>query len=498
MFPNRTKGRGPWSELGGSGMLTLLGLVALVASVIVLVPLLRPPTVEEIERDIWADWARLAVDAQGLTIADAVIDGRRPAAQKLLETLGRLIASEGERFVVRTDVRYLRVRDREGAPFAEWRSRFPEDAGGGWKQLHIDLADPLEGPIGALEVDYRFYGGGLDSLPNIRRLQRLYAIGLATVAILALVTLLAALANWSRIRERAGRLQSQQVTIELARQMCHELRNGLWAFALEGKNLRHLFQLIDDYFRLEPDALAQAATRVGLDPSGRERLAHHRRRALAAERIDPETDILPANSMARRSDDQVQRFTRYIHLTVEELDRELLGADTDWRPAILRLGNAWAEARDLLAPRLAAAGLEVVENSGSGDDWVQGEQRALVHIFVNLIKNAIEAVPPEETRRRVEYSTRRDGDRVHCQIRGFGTPIDPAHLPRLFQHGFTTKTGAGRGTGLSLILASLTRMRGRIRVESNAEAGTAFHLDLPAGQPGPAALAPADSCPTLG
>lgn len=498
MFPNRTKGRGPWSELGGSGMLTLLGLVALVAAVIVLVPLLRPPTVEEIERDIWADWARLAVDAQGLTIADAVIDGRRPAAQKLLETLGRLIASEGERFVVRTDVRYLRVRDREGASFAEWRSRLAEDAGGGWKQLHIDLADPLEGPIGALEVDYRFYGGGLDSLPNIRRLQRLYAIGLVTVAILALVTLLAALANWSRIRERAGRLQSQQVTIELARQMCHELRNGLWAFAHEGKNLRHLFQLIDDYFRLEPDALAQAATRVGLDPGGRERLVHHRRRALAAERIDPQTDILPANSMARHSDDQIQRFTRYIHLTVEELDRELLGMDADWRPTTLRLGEAWAEARALLAPRLAAVGLEVSAEIEPGADWVRGERRALVHVFVNLIKNAIEAARPDDRRRAIEFTVRRAGDRVRCAVRSFGTPIDADHLPLLFRPGFTTKTGAGRGTGLVLVQASIARMEGSIRVESSAAAGTSFHLDLPAGSPDSAELAPADSCPTLG
>lgn len=473
-------GGGISSELGWSGLLTVLGFVALVALVTLLFPIVRPPTVEEVERDIWIDWARLSVDSEGKTIVDGLLENRRAASQRLLETLGKIVSSEGDRFVVRTDVRYLRIRDRQDNVFAEWRSRSADGGPDKWKEITVDLEDPLEGKVGSLEVAYRFYGGGLESLPNIRRLRETYSRAFLLVAALAFVTMIAALANLSRIRERAGRLQSQQVTLDLARQMCHELRNGLWAFSLEGKNLRRLFSVVDQYFIVLPDALEDALSRAGLDSPRRERFLRHLEKNFARQGVDPEADLRASNELAKDAELQIQNFTRYINLTVEELDRNLLGSShLHWEATILRVTEGWNEAIELLQLRLRSAGVELVTETTTEEDWILADRRALVHLFVNLAKNAVEAMRESPPPRQLRFGVALDGNRVRCTIRNRGNLIAPEHLPHVFRPGFSTKTGAGRGTGLALVAESVARMQGNISVTSTPAEGTCFHLDFP-------------------
>ncbi|MFO0945105.1 MAG: HAMP domain-containing sensor histidine kinase [Planctomycetota bacterium] len=467
------------SELGPSGLLTVLGFLALVALVILLFPVVRPPTVEEVERDIWSDWARLSVDSEGKTIVDGLLENRRAASQRLLETLGKLVSSEGDRFVVRTDVRYLRIRDRQDQVFAEWRSQSEDDVFGNWKEITVNLEDPLEGKVGTLEVAYQFYGGGLESLPNIRRLRETYSLAFLLVAALALVTMIAALANLSRIRERAGRLQSQQVTLDLARQMCHELRNGLWAFSLEGRNLRRLFAVVDEYFAALPLAITEALGRVGLDSGQQERFQRQLEKSLAAKGVDPNSDVRSSNELAKDAEQQIQSFTRYINLTVEELDRNLLGSNLHWEPKTIRLTEGWNEALELLQLRLRSAGVEWLMDAAAEEDWIVGDRRALVHLFVNLVKNAVEAMRESPSPRIVRFGVVVERGEVRCHVRNGGKPIAAEHLPHIFQPGFSTKAGAGRGTGLALVAESVARMHGSIRVSSSEVEGTTFHLVFP-------------------
>ena len=60
-FPSlfRTRTTNWLAELGWSGAATILGLVALISFGVIFLPSIRPPTVEQVERDIWRDWARL-------------------------------------------------------------------------------------------------------------------------------------------------------------------------------------------------------------------------------------------------------------------------------------------------------------------------------------------------------------------------------------------------------------------------------------------------------
>jgi signal transduction histidine kinase len=466
-------------EAGLSGVLMFLGVALLLLATAAIFAVIRPPTVEELEDDIWRDWARLATDSQGRTFIDLLLDNQRAAAQRMLESFGKLIDEQGQQFVVRTFVQTLTIRDHAGAVFAEWRSPAAIAGRPSWRRFEQNLIDSIEGRVGKLEVTYRFYGGGLDALPNIRRLQGLYSASMWLVGVLASLILIAVLANIGRIRERAARLQSQQVTIDLAHQMCHELRNGLWSFSLEGRNLTQLFHAVDDYFRVEPEALAQAARKTGLSTEQLDRLRRHLERALSEHEVHPQTDVLASNAMAIDAYQQIERFSRYINLTVEELDRNLLGARGPWQPTLVSLRDAWCEACELLSMRFKSAGVTHGEESTAEDDVIFGDWRSLVHVFVNLAKNAIEATREQQGQRELRFRTGSDAATIWCTVWNSGAIIPSEHIPRVFHRGFTTKPGAGRGTGLALVRESIEQMRGKISVKSVPGAGTEFRIVFP-------------------
>lgn len=478
------------------GLATFFAVAALVAGITVLFVLIRPPTVEEVERDIWSDWARLATDAQGRTIVDQLLDDHQAAGQRLLESLGRLIESGGDGFVVPTRVRYLRIRDRSGDVFAQWIGESGSPTSG-WKELSLPLIDPKENrAVGALEVSFQFYGAGLESLPHIRRLERTYAAAFWLVVLLAAVILLAVFVNIARLRERAGRLESQRIALELARQMCHELRNGLWAFSLEGKNVEQLFAAIDDFAEHAPEALRQACRRCGLSDEETRRLERAYGRQLADRRLEPGVDLASANQLARQAHVQIESFSRYISLTVEELDRNLLGAAGQWTPAPLRVYDAWEEACRLLELRLRGAGVEIHADRPVSDDWVLADHRALVHVFVNLLKNAVEEMRTLPPPRRIDLRIERQGSEILCSVANAGREIPARELEHLFKPGWSTKPGPGRGTGLVLVQQALARMGARIQAEGRAGGGAVFRLRFPAQVPAAsdaAALPPAQS-----
>ena len=466
-------------EFRRSGTFTYFFLAVLAIVVALLFNAIRPPTVEEVERDIWQDWTRATVDTQGENIAGLLRHDRKAACEQLIRSFGRTVVDHGDRFVVRTDIRLIRVLTPSGKVFAEWHpDRSVDTDGYGWRDLILPLGDEGEKPVGTIEVVYRFNESNLGALPNIRRLAELHNAARWLVAIIAVVMLIAAIANLQRLRERAARLQSQQVTLDLARQMCHELRNGLWAFSLEGKNIRQLLELIDNYFQSEPAALSEAAARIGMSDRDFERFQRQVKKHLATLHLDPETDLLAANDMAKDAQRQIESFSKYINLTVEQLDRNLLGTAWAWEPVSVRCIEAWHEACELLHLRFHSAGVECVEEIETDDDWLFVDRRALVHVFVNLAKNAIEAMRELHDGRVLTFRVRRLDSLVECTLHNVGHPIPATLLPFIFNRGFSTKAGAGRGIGLALVGESVTRMEGRISVTSN-EAGTSFQLRIP-------------------
>jgi signal transduction histidine kinase len=115
---------------------------------------------------------------------------------------------------------------------------------------------------------------------------------------------------------------------------------------------------------------------------------------------------------------------------------------------------------------------------------LQGDAQQVEQIVVNLVINALEALP--DRKRGVTVTTSRDGARrsVVLEVKDEGGGIPPEHLPRLGEPFFTTKQTSG-GTGLGLaITSSLVRLhRGRLAFASEPGTGARVTVAFPCLQP---------------
>jgi signal transduction histidine kinase len=111
-----------------------------------------------------------------------------------------------------------------------------------------------------------------------------------------------------------------------------------------------------------------------------------------------------------------------------------------------------------------------------------GDESLLRRVFINLIRNAAEAIDPQSSRKEIVIAGGIDlgSDRryAHVRIRDTGSGISPDDLNRLFIPFFTTKS-RGYGIGLALVQKILLAHGGDVAVEKSDVTGTVFHCRLP-------------------
>jgi two-component system cell cycle sensor histidine kinase/response regulator CckA len=100
----------------------------------------------------------------------------------------------------------------------------------------------------------------------------------------------------------------------------------------------------------------------------------------------------------------------------------------------------------------------------------------LREVFVNLLRNAVDAVEGEG---EVMVRTRADGERGVVEVSDTGTGMTPEVQEKLFRPLFTTKGERGTGLGLATAYAIVRRHGGDIQVKSAPGAGTTFTVRLP-------------------
>jgi two-component system NtrC family sensor kinase len=111
---------------------------------------------------------------------------------------------------------------------------------------------------------------------------------------------------------------------------------------------------------------------------------------------------------------------------------------------------------------------------------VQGNFANLGQVFINVIKNAVQALP--EGKGRVTLKTRyeKQSDRVIIEISDTGSGISEAKIKDIFKPFYTTKA-VGQGTGLGLYISHeiVKRHGGAIQVQSESGRGTVVKIELP-------------------
>jgi signal transduction histidine kinase len=140
-----------------------------------------------------------------------------------------------------------------------------------------------------------------------------------------------------------------------------------------------------------------------------------------------------------------------------------------------RLFDAAAVARDA-AHSAGTDGAAVQTRIADGLPPVQGDPVVLRRILDNLLRNAIESLPPGGG--SVSLDAQRAGAGVRLIVADTGRGMTDEELSRAFDDFHTTKAG-GTGLGLSVVRRLTSDLQADLRVESAPGRGTTFTIDLP-------------------
>ncbi len=268
-----------------------------------------------------------------------------------------------------------------------------------------------------------------------------YSLGLLLVGIAGAVAIFWAqarhLAERRALEDAVAREQRLSAVGNLAAGVAHEVRNPLNAISIGLQRLRKEFAPADAEARAE--------------------YTHF-------------TEIMQAE--VGRLNDIVSRFLALARPSRLTLTEESLA------PLLEELIT-------LLTSQAAAQKIRTELDLQLGEVKVRMDRQKLAHAFMNILLNAIQAMPDGGTLGiRAEVASATPGmpetaaPAVRIRITDSGPGIPPENLDRVFEPYFTTKEG-GTGLGLALAQKIIQEHQGTIRLESQPGSGTTFTIALP-------------------
>jgi PAS domain S-box-containing protein len=145
------------------------------------------------------------------------------------------------------------------------------------------------------------------------------------------------------------------------------------------------------------------------------------------------------------------------------------------------------DVRDVLEATIQMTSLEIRERARLVREYadvplVAAKESQLGQVFLNLLVNAIQALPSHDAdHNEIKLVARAEGNAVVVEVHDTGSGMAPGVLDRIFDPFFTTKpAGVGTGLGLSISQSLVTGMGGTISVESHVGRGSTFRVVLPA------------------
>jgi signal transduction histidine kinase len=173
---------------------------------------------------------------------------------------------------------------------------------------------------------------------------------------------------------------------------------------------------------------------------------------------------------------QIRRMIRLLDSCSEEAARVPYLAPVDLSATIR---NVVSELNAVLERRE----IEIVLAIEGTLPFVLGDGDLLHRVLVNVLINAADSIASSgriEIGARAEQVPNAPAATIQIDIAdtGVGIPVDL--IPRVFEHGFTTKApGEGRGFGLGICREIVHMHGGGIQLSSEPGRGTTVHLSLP-------------------
>jgi len=238
-------------------------------------------------------------------------------------------------------------------------------------------------------------------------------------------------------RRKLARQERELAWREMARQVAHEIKNPLTPMKLSIQHLRRAFERADG--TAESSDFAEVFDRI------------------------TSTLIEQVESLVRIAD-EFSTFARLPTRVPEPVDL------TEIIQEAASLMEEEAANHDALALELPDEPLVV-----------EADREELRRTYINLLKNALQAIPDDRDG-HVRVTARREradeGPQVYSTVVDNGTGIPPEVRDKVFEPNFSTKT-SGTGLGLAIAQKSIDELGGEIGYETTEGEGTTFWIRLP-------------------
>ncbi len=164
----------------------------------------------------------------------------------------------------------------------------------------------------------------------------------------------------------------------------------------------------------------------------------------------------------------------------------LLSAPSGNHQVLIDLGQVVSDTLSLLRYEAEQKGVSIALADDTGGARILGSDSDIRMLVVNLVINAIHAMPNGGPLR---VTIRRAGDKVVLGVQDQGVGIAPGALGDIFMPFWSRRadSSTGRGLGLSIVSAIVDRFGATIDVESTLGVGSLFTVSFPdADKPGQA------------
>jgi two-component system, NtrC family, sensor kinase len=243
---------------------------------------------------------------------------------------------------------------------------------------------------------------------------------------------------------------------------------------VKGQTSRLLWLLVQHESTLQTELLhAEKLAGIGSFAAG---IAHDMNNPLQlilglAENLTDETDLAAVHLQAQDIIDAVKRTTAICRDLTSYSRRASLRQDN-----LVAVNSKLDEALKIARYAVALQDIEICKLY-EPDVVVKGNPDELLHVFVNLITNAVQAMEHHGT---LTLETKTLAGVTEVRVSDTGSGIAPELLNQIFEPFFTTKPpGKGTGLGLYNIKNVLHHMNGTIRIESQVGRGSTFTLTFP-------------------
>jgi two-component system NtrC family sensor kinase len=195
-----------------------------------------------------------------------------------------------------------------------------------------------------------------------------------------------------------------------------------------------------------------------------------------AEAIPDEEEREKVNSYAM----EIVKYCQGIREIVVDLSSYSRSAKSESAETV-DVGTTIEDAQRLVERTIDVSGVEISVTM-DGDLCMQARTTEIAQVFVNLLRNAVEAVRDEYPAGggKVEIRAGRHIDHIWATVGDNGVGIPDEVRNRIFDPFYTTKPpGKGTGLGLNVVYRIVTKYRGTICLDESVPDRTVFRIQLP-------------------